>query len=145
MDWLSRRWQLSMFFQYGKKKRDEWTETGQIAFIHPPCDANYPCMWPNDRAALKIVFRDGWRVLCGHHYKHPVTYGARPNMPTHTVAGQIWLQPWGQDKLPCRVSLPDESCGYSTRIYKSVGGWALQIKIKNKFRLLHLKWTSVDI
>lgn len=67
-----------------------------------------PC--PNDRAPLETVSRDGRRVSRGHHYKYPVTYGAQLNLPTHTVALQIWLQTRGQDKLLFWLSLPDEGC-----------------------------------
>ena len=39
-----------------------------------------------------------------------------PGAPTHTVAGQIWLQTWGQDKLARWVSVPDEGRGLSAEM-----------------------------
>lgn len=57
----------------------------------------------------------------------------------HTVAGQIWLQTWGQDKLPCWVSLPDEGRGYKQQ--RCTMPWAGGC-IKISKRISHMKYSE---
>lgn len=57
----------------------EWKQDTLPSSLNPLMPKT-PYTHPNNRADLKIVFRDGWWVFCSQRYKHPVTY-AQPNMP----------------------------------------------------------------